>query len=112
LNCKKILLLIVFAISANLTGTLRLHTKEIKCIVLRVARSRKQSNGENKMTWTNINRKQPKDGEVVSTRQSGRAGYHGKTIWHKKTRTFRMYEREENRFIITIWDADEWQRNK
>lgn len=60
--------------------------------------------------WININRKQPKNGEIVNTRVSGNAGFHGATIWHKKSKTFRTYQRESNRFIITIWDADEWKR--
>lgn len=60
--------------------------------------------------WKSIYIEQPKDGEIVASRISYEGGYNSSTIWDEKTKTFRTYKDNRNRFEITIWKHDEWQR--
>jgi len=58
--------------------------------------------------WISIYREVPKDGQLVKCRIAGEEGYCGAAIYDAKTSTFRTYDDQRNRLIITVWKSDEW----
>lgn len=59
--------------------------------------------------WISIYKETPEHGQIVMSRRSGEDGYCDKCEWDSYTSTFRTYDNQRNRYIITIWKHDEWK---
>jgi len=58
--------------------------------------------------WRSIYIERPTDQSGCVTRISGEEGYASGCIYDAETATFRTFQDESNRIIITVWKHDEW----
>lgn len=62
-----------------------------------------------KTIWVSIYLKQPKQGQVVTSRFSHQEGFVSQCTWNNGF--FETYKDHGNRFEITRWKTDEWTNN-